>query len=90
MTTALPGGSAPLEHLWHVSLLRLLSSPELKPSPDTNADVVARAAAVVADANDELRGYQFNLTRLLYVHETSVLALRGEWHWIPLGNSSAA
>jgi len=40
--------------------------------------------AMCEKATAALQGYQFNITRLLFVHEMQVLTLRGNWFWFPL------
>jgi hypothetical protein len=88
-SSAFPWGFPGTLHLWHVSLLRLLDSPELETVAGRSA-VAARAAAVVAEASASLKGHRFNLTRLLYAHEASILAMRGEWKWVELGNGTVS
>lgn len=74
-----PNGSGPTK-LLHVSVLRLLDLPE-----DQLADKAKAVDEICDKATEELAGYRFKVSRLLFVHEMQVLTLKGNWYWSKLG-----
>ena len=74
-----PNGSGPTK-LLHVSVLRLLDLPD-----DQLADKAKAVDEICDKATEELAGYRFKVSRLLFVHEMQVLTLKGNWYWSKLG-----
>ena len=76
---AFPNGSGPTKIL-HVSVLRLLDLPD-----DQLADKAKAVDEICEAATEELAGYRFKVSRLLFVHEMQVLTLKGNWYWSKVG-----